>query len=174
MLITTMLVPLLSIAISQAEPPRRTVSFSLVTKTTKRACMAGGETEDGARVYFGIGIANDAFSVTVVRPRWDIVDDKDTDRSDIPVTVKFADGTTMSSPFGGYFSGAEQGVWGTWRGKDEGGKESVAAFEMVRTNDRAEVLIDGKKIAEVSFGAQGMTYSWIKKCLIDERAKREI
>ena len=134
--------------------------------------MAGGEAADGTTVLFGMGITDNAFTVAATRSSWDIVTGKDTESSKIPITIKFGDGSTTTSRYGGYRDGFEQGVWGTWHGKQGTEADSLAAFEMMRKNGTAEVIVNGKTVTTVDFGMPGLSYIWMKNCLKSEREKR--
>lgn len=167
---TMMITALIALAAGQAEPPRQTFNASMVTKMERGVCMAGGRTGDGTTVLFGVGVKSNAFNVEATRPSWDIVDGQDTDSDKLPITVEFADGSTTTSRYGGFDNGFTQGVWGVWHSaRTDSDEASVAAFEMMRHNDSAEIFLDGKSIAKVQYGASGMAYQWIKSCLETER-----
>lgn len=164
----------MAVAANQAEPVRQTLATtSMSVDTGKNDCMAGGKTDDGTKIMFGMGIADNTFTLAATRPSWDIAEGKDADASDIPVTIKFGDGRETTAAYGGYTNGFSQGIWGTWHGKKKGvEQDSLNAYEMLRKNNSAEIYIDGKKAGSVQFGMPGQAYHWVKACLAEERGKR--
>lgn len=164
---------LMALAATQAEPERQTMaSSSMSVDTGENDCMAGGKTDDGTQIMFGMGIADNTFTLAATRPSWDITDGQDADATDIPVTIKFGNGQETTSRYGGYTNGFSQGIWGTWHGKKKGTEQdSLDAYEMMHKNNSAEIYIAGKKVGSVQFGMQGQAYNWIKSCLADERGK---
>jgi len=136
-------------------------------------CMIDYDTTDKkTAVKFGMGIEDGVFSVDITRSRWEIVDDQDLDREDVPVTLTFDDGRTTSAAYGGFKDGMRQGVWSVWHGRKDDPAASARAFDMMRTTQKIAVAIDGDTIGTVDMAMIGFGYDWMKRCVADERTKR--
>lgn len=147
--------------------------FSFSEGVKRGDCKIAFRSKDGeTMVDFGLGIMDTIFSVEVLRSGWDIVDDKDTDITDMPLTLTFQNGQTTSSEFGGYKNGFYQGVWAMWHGKDSDPAQSQRGLERLMEASSATVSFDNKTIAEVNLGPKGFAANKLLDCAFAEREKR--
>ncbi|PHR20500.1 MAG: hypothetical protein COA41_04875 [Sphingopyxis sp.] len=148
--------------------------FSFSEGVKRGDCKIAFRSRDGeTMVDFGLGIMDSIFSVEVLRSGWDIVDDKDTNITDMPLTLTFQNGQTTSSEFGGYRNGFYQGVWAMWHGKDSDPSQSQRGLERLMEASSATVSFDNKTIAEVNLGPSGFAANKLLDCAIAERKERE-
>lgn len=165
----------LSVIVPAAAQQRQTMPKFSYSEGIKRGdCkIAFRATDDVTMVDFGLGIMDSVFTVEVVRPAWDIVDGKDPDTDDMPITLTFQNGQTTASELGGYRDGMYQGVWGIWHGKNSNPVKSQRGLERLMDATSATVSFDGEGLAEVNLGPKGFAANKLLDCAIAEREKRQ-
>jgi len=158
---------------AMAQERKKVPDFSYSEGVKRGDCKIAFRSTDGVTmVDFGLGVMDSVFSVEVLRNGWDIVDDKDPDTRDMPLTLTFQNGQTTSSELGGYRNGFYQGVWGLWHGKDSNPVLSQRGLESLMEATSATVSFDDEDIAEVNLGPKGFAANKLLDCAIAEREKR--
>ncbi len=123
-------------------------------------------------IDFGLGISDATFTVEVLRNRWDIVDGHDTNETDWPVTLTFADGTSTTSKYGGIKNGFRQGMWAQWHDPaSEPTTESRLAFELLMKADFVAVSNEDGVLTQANLGTPGFAANRLLTCAENERSK---
>lgn len=162
-----------SVAPAAAQELQTLPEFSYSAGVKNGDCKIAMRATDGVTmVDFGLGFNDTVFSVEVVRPRWEMVDNEDTNETGIPITITYDTGVKSTSEFGGFRDGMYQGVWGMWHGKDSDPAQSQRGFEALMEASSATVEFDGEMLAEVNLGPKGFAANNLLDCAIAERDKQ--
>ncbi|RYE03440.1 MAG: hypothetical protein EOP61_04620 [Sphingomonadales bacterium] len=149
--------------------------FSFSEGVKNGDCKIAFRATDGVTmVDLGLGITDSVFSVDVVRPRWDIVDGKDLETRNLPLTLTFDTGRSIKSEFGGYKSGMYEGLWSLWHGQKSDPIQSQRALEALMNATSATVLSGSGELAKVNLGPKGFAANKLLDCGLAERKKRNM
>lgn len=163
-----------SLAPAAAQERQTVPDFSFSPGVKNGDCKIAMKARDGVTtVDFGLGFNDTVFSVEVVRPRWEIVDDQDGDETGIPLTLIYDTGVKSTSEFGGFRNGMYQGVWGYWHGQNSDPVQSQRGLEALMDATSATVEFDGEVLAEVNLGPKGFAANNLLNCAIAERDKQK-
>jgi len=157
-------------AVSQERQTLDDFSFSEGIKGSD--CKIAFRATDGETwVDFGLGFSDTIFTLEVVRNRWEIVDGKDSDGQDMPLTLTFQDGSSTTSAYGGFRDGMYQGVWGQWHGTNDDPIASQRGIEALMQATSATVSNADGDLVSVNLGPTGFAANKLVDCALAERDK---
>ena len=145
----------------------------MTTRVNNDFCTAGWKQPDGTSFTIAYGIEDGFVNVNIDRPRWEMVDDKDTDENDHSIDIVFADGSKTSSAVGGFKSGFTEGVWGNWKTDRKGAGSASQFWSDLKNNSSLTASIDGIALGSFELSTmKGFAANYLEKCAADELAKR--
>lgn len=136
-------------------------------------CRIAFRSTDGSTwVDFGLGITDAAFTVEVLRNRWEAIDDKNASAEDLPVTLTFSNGRSTTSQYGGIKNGFRQGFWALWHDPANDPLDaSQAALELLMEADSVTISNEDGVLTEANLGLRGFAANKLLDCALAERDK---
>ncbi|ESQ89919.1 hypothetical protein ABAC460_11510 [Asticcacaulis sp. AC460] len=147
-------------AVSAEEP--ETYAFQLEVGNGR--CSVDYPRADGTTLTF-LYLKSGRVNVSVHRPRWEMVDDKDTDNQDIPMTVEVQGVGKSKAKWGGYRNGFVQGVWSAWDENPSGAGSSGDLIKLMEQGTVYTIWFEGQNLGTFNTKMKGFAINSIRNCV---------
>ncbi len=148
-------------ALPAAADEPETYAFQL--EVGQGRCTVNYPRADGTTLTF-LYLDSGRVNVSVHRPRWEMVDDKDTDSEEHPVTLEMQGVGKSTAKWGGYRNGFVQGVWAAW---DENPSGPGSSGELIKMMEQATVYtawFEGESLGTFDTKMKGFAINVIRNC----------
>ena len=147
-------------SVNAAEP--ETYAFQL--EVGQGRCTVNYPRADGTTLSF-LYLASGRVNVSVHRPRWEMVDDKDTDSEDHPITLDMQGVGKSTAKWGGYRNGFVQGAWSAWDENPSGAGNSGELIRMMEQATVYTVWFEGQNLGTFDTKMKGFAINVIRNCV---------
>ncbi|WP_157138985.1 hypothetical protein [Asticcacaulis biprosthecium] len=147
-------------AVSAEEP--ETYAFQLEVGNGR--CSVDYPRSDGTTLTL-LYLKNGRVNISVHRPRWEMVDDKNTEDQDNPMTIEVQGVGKSKAKWGGYRNGFVQGVWSAWDENPSGAGSSGDLIKLMEKGTIYTVWFEGQKLGSFNTKMKGFAINSIRNCV---------
>lgn len=147
-------------AVSAEEP--ETYAFQLEAGNGR--CSVDYPRSDGTTLTF-LYLKNGRVNVSVHRPRWEMVDDKDSGSEAYPMTIEVQGVGKSKAKWGGYRNGFVQGVWSAWDENPSGAGSSGDLIKLMEQGTVYTIWFEGQNLGTFNTKMKGFAINAIRNCV---------